>query len=253
MTASTWRKEGQRHGWVRLCALCVCPAVSVLVLGMDACGSGLSEGPETGADARADAANARVEAGTDATNASPDGCVIDPTKYDQSCVTDEDCVPAITAPGFFQPIRYGNLCLPSCGCIGYGAIGRSAIPQYQQDVTNALRNVNPDAATGCFCLGHSFVACCKSNVCSVDCPPLILLPDAAPPPESDAEVIPDGSTLCALHGGPVDGGDAGNDPVRWCTPGEQCTMFNGGWACCTGQGTGGFSTCVAPVGSDGGP
>jgi hypothetical protein len=179
--------------------------------------------------------------------------VIDPTKYDQSCVVDEDCVPAITAPEFFQPIRFGNFCLPTCSCSGYGAIGKSAIAQYQQDVASALRNVTPDAAVGCFCQGHSFVACCKSNVCSIDCPHLVLLPDAAPPPERDAGGIPDGSTLCALHGGPVDGGDAGDDPARWCTPGEQCMMFNGGWACCTGQGTGGFSTCVSPVEGDGGP
>jgi hypothetical protein len=145
---------------------------------MDACGGGLSETPEMRADAAADAAKASLEAGADAANI-PDGCLIEPTKYDQSCLADEDCIPAIAGPGLFQPIEFGNFCVPSCGCSGYGAIGKASVAQYQQDVVSALRHLSADAAAGCFCLGHSFVACCKSKVCSIDCPPDILLPDAA--------------------------------------------------------------------------
>ena len=211
MTVSPWQEEGRRLGWARPWVFNGCTAVTVVVLGMDACGGGLSETPEMRADATADAANASLETGADEANI-PDGCLIEPTRYDQSCVADEDCIPAITAPGLFQPIAFGNFCVPSCGCSGYGAIGKASIAQYQQDVATALRHVSPDAAAGCFCQGHSFVACCKSNLCSIDCPPDILPPDAAAPPDRDAEVIPGGSILCALHGGPVDGGGAGSDP-----------------------------------------
>src|SRR5579862_8406321 len=154
MTASRWQKEGRRLGWARLSVFSGCSAVTVVVLGMDACGGGLSETPEMRADAAADAANASLEAGADAANASleagadaaniPDGCLIEPTKYDQSCLADEDCIPAIAGPGLFQPIEFGNFCVPSCGCSGYGAIGKTSVAQYQQDVASALRHLSPD-------------------------------------------------------------------------------------------------------------
>lgn len=167
----------------------------------------------------------------------PNSCTPhDLTEYDQSCAQDQDCTSVLA-----------NSCA-QCDC-GGGTISTSAIPQYEADRARILRT--QDGAAECFCQALSR-SCCVAARCTMSCPRLVVLADGGGG-SSDANGVPDGSVLCALHSGIIDGGDPSGDPSRWCMPGEQCTTFNGGWACCTTPPNGGMSVCVAPVAGDGGP
>jgi hypothetical protein len=192
-----------------------------------------------------------MEASVEAEAAS---CVIQVSRYDHSCSVDSDCVGLIA--GFRDdlgtgglPVQSGNYCKAMCVC-GGEAISKTAVAQYAKDVSATPLGSGAIAGEACGCV-NILSPCCQNGQCVVDQCAQGTSIDAGTTSVLDASSV-DGSVLCGLKTGPLDSGSAGTDPTRWCMPQEVCTQFNGGWACCTVQGTGGISICVTPIEHDGG-
>jgi len=143
------------------------------------------------------------------------------------------------ARGRLTGVALGVGCgIASCGgAVGHGS-GTEAGTSDTSVLVDSDAGAQSDAAEPCVCL---------QVVGEVE--PLL---DAGPSGEGDAPTLPPGSFMCGLNIGPFDGGPEAGEPWRWCMPPESCVPFNGGWACCTSQPSGGLTTCVAPVANDDG-
>jgi hypothetical protein len=189
------------------------------------------------------------EAGT-----GPDAsCFIEPSQYDQSCLVDSDCIEFISGVAPYLglgglPVVAGNYCASMCLCRSR-TISRSAATQYWTDVSHTPLGSGSISAEACGC-AMSPPACCQNGKCTTAA--CRNQTDDSGTGASDAGAPPDGSVLCGLHEGPLEGGASIGDPSRWCYPMEQWVPFNGGWACCVTNPLGGVSTCAVPVANDAG-
>jgi hypothetical protein len=222
----------------------------------DGGGSEVGVGPEASAVADGRETDSETDSETSVV-ASLDGaaCFINTSNYDQSCSVDSDCVTQVdlnpSKLDDYWKVQSGNYCKTMCIC-GGDTISKSAVAQYTADVSKTplgsgeIPYVPCSCAVGLpHCCQHGLCALCGSVDAGASGGPL----DAGTSGAQDAE--PPGSVLCGLNTGPLDAGASAGGPSRWCTPPETCVPFNGGWACCTEQGTGGISVCVAPIGDSG--
>jgi hypothetical protein len=156
------------------------------------------------------------------------------SNYDQSCSVDTDCV----------AVSQVSVC-PGWG--GYGCIlwtiNKNASAQYMTAISQAIADKPFNGGGSC---PEETSPCCLQGRCNVSsCP--------EPPPQpplgtdasaDDAQVIPEGSVMCARDLGPVDAGvtDTGG-PASWCIPPQTCSQYNGQWACCMTIGGSGSVVC----------
>lgn len=208
------------------------------ILGLACGGDVLTAGPDaaddtdvTGERAASDAPE--NESGEDA------ACLIRDTDYDRTCSVDSDCV--IEVGGL--PVVFGDYCQPICFCAA-GTISRAAAGQFATNVSKTPIGSGALPGLNCGCLGGPG-ACCQHNTCVFPCS--YDSPDAGRLDVDDAtagEPEPDGSVLCSRESGPIDGAAMDADPVRWCTPPNSCTPYNGDWACCANI-SNGTAVCLA--------
>jgi hypothetical protein len=171
-------------------------------------------------------------------------CSIQTSKYEQTCSSDSDCV---TMAGTF-PVQSGDYCKPMCLC-GGGTISIVAVAQYVADVSKTPLGSGAIPPEFCGCVLNG-TPCCETGQCTFQCPVVPFIPaEAASNQMADAASgPPQGSTvMCGLNLGPFDAGTDAGGPWRWCQVGESCVPFNGGWACCMIQPSGGFAVCAAPL------
>jgi hypothetical protein len=190
-------------------------------------------------------------------------CLIEVSDYDQSCSVSSDCIS--TVQNF--PVLSGNYCQPVSLCPGTEAINKTAAAQYLSDVlkTPLGRGALPPYSYNCGGFG-GFPACCAEGRCEAVCLGTgdtgagagVLLPQDAgqagdQDAQADAEAVSAEFTgspvMCSASIGPFDAGTDASGPWRWCTGGESCVPFNGGYACCQVQTGAGF--CFAAGASDG--
>jgi len=180
----------------------------------------------TGRDGALGAAGADGGGEADATVGGADGCVISVSDYNTSCATDSECV----------LIGVGNYCTQqACNC-GVAYINKQSLGRYQADFASTPAARSTSGAM-CNCPSYDLNGCCIAGRCGACPPPPRTEPDGAPT-DAIAYVVPaDGSTLCSKTSGPVDADAPDADSIQ-CVPGESCTQFNGGWACCRFAGPG---------------
>jgi hypothetical protein len=97
-----------------------------------------------------------TDAGADAQQAD---CGIDPSPFDTSCETSDDC----------QLVWFGDVCSPFCAqCVPNSAINVSSIPAYQ----TAFDALLPDSGQeiGCACPKAFVVATCNQGTCEATAP-----------------------------------------------------------------------------------
>lgn len=207
------------------------------ILGLACGGNVLTAGPDA-ADNTDVAADAAVDAlGTD--SGQDAACLIRDTDYDRTCSVDSDCVIAVGG----QPVVFGDYCQPLCFCTA-GTISRAAAAQFAANVSKTPIGSGALQGLNCGCLG-GLGACCQHNQCTFPCS--YDSSDAGPLEVDDAtagEPIPDGSVLCSRESGPIDGAAMDAGAVRWCTPPNRCTPYNGEWACCANI-SNGTAVCLA--------
>jgi hypothetical protein len=188
-----------------------------------------------------------VEASFDTDAASGGSCMIDTGNYDQSCVVDSDCVGVIK--GLDSPlngplggvgVQSGDYCSAMCTC-GGGAIAKTAVQQYVRDVAATPLGSGAISPLNCGCTLIT-PPCCRAGRCMQECGSDVTAFVDAGAEEPDAQV--DGSVLCGYSDGVLDSGIAETGASRLCVPPETCTLFNGGWECCTVHS--GLSVCAAP-------
>jgi hypothetical protein len=229
-----------------------CRLLLVLFVFVAACGGFLSSNPskENGNDGGEGAGAAFLEGGVDSGVLLEGGvdsgtldagtCLIDPSDYNRSCSAAMDCV---AQAGAF-PVQFGDFCQPdTCWC-GGGTINRDAVAQYVADVSKTAWGRDAYTPPACSCPQYG-LPCCVAGQCTLNCP--VQCSDCADGSPDTGMGLQDGSVLCSLHEGPVDGGEPDVGPVRLCVPPESCSPVNGVWECCT---TNGITVCVPPVGED---
>jgi hypothetical protein len=167
-------------------------------------------------------------------------CFIEATNYDQSCSVDSDCVPGIQSGDYCQSIDY------SCG---QETINKNSLAQYMADVakTPVGSGAIPELEASCGFMGPP---CCTAGHCTpgLQCSGTqIIPPDAGPSGAEDSAPPQDRTVMCGLNIGTFDAGTDAGGPWRWCQVGENCVPFNGGWACCMIQPSGGLAICAAPL------
>ena len=153
-------------------------------------------------------------------------CTIQASDYDQSCSVDSDCV--ISAGNFAVNFHISNYCSidqPVCFSCPLDIINQNSASKYIADISRTPLGSGAIQSPVCSC---PFPAppCCRGGTCTRNC----AAPNDSGSPWDAASL--DGSTLCSLLSGPVDAGLEDAGPSRWCAPGQQCLMFNGGWTCC---------------------
>jgi hypothetical protein len=230
----------------------------------------ISCGGRTRFEARGADAASQAESGASGIEASvnqntPDGsssdssvdaaaCSISPSDYDQSCSVDSDCLGVIDTDGgifgsFGLVVQSGNYCQPLCLC-GGGAINRSAAAQYLQQVSMTPLGSGAIMRPACSCPSMSTAACCSGGRCVTSCAKSTGEAGLESEDASSGDATPAPVVVCSASMGPLDSGTDASGAWRWCTAGESCVPFNGGYACCEVQGGAGF--CFAPGASDGG-
>jgi hypothetical protein len=190
-------------------------------------------------------------------NVDAAACSISPSDYDQSCSVDSDCLGIIETDGgifgsFGLIVQSGNYCQPLCLC-GGEAINKSAAAQYLEQVSMTPLGSGAIKKSACNCPSVSTAACCSSGRCVTYCG--TSTGDAGMEGEdvSSADATPAFApvpVVCSASMGPLDSGTDASGAWRWCTAGESCVPFNGGYACCQVQTGAGF--CFAPGVSDDG-
>jgi hypothetical protein len=160
-------------------------------------------------------------------DATPDtNCTILASNYDQTCSNDSDCVASVGM--FAVNLRISNYCTNRCLCMS-DAINKKSAAQYLAAISNTPYGSGAFPPwLGCSCTLPGG-PCCQGGTCTLDCNPEV---DSGEGDSSEGTIWDaaalDGSVPCPPAGAAVpDGGQA-----RSCIPGQQCLMFNGGWACC---------------------
>jgi hypothetical protein len=148
-------------------------------------------------------------------------CTIRASDYDQSCSADSDCVDG--AGGLAINFTIADYCSNSCLCAA-DSINKRSAAQYLADISHTP--LGSGAFPLCLC-PLPFPPCCRRGVCTLNCG----IDSGEAATVWDAAAL-DGSIFCSLQNGPVDAAAQDSGPYQWCTSGQQCLMFNGGWACC---------------------
>jgi hypothetical protein len=143
------------------------------------------------------------QAGESQSCGDPDAQVIQASNYDQSCTTDSDCV----------AVGEGSFCYPGAGRCPSAAIRKSALSQYQADVSKTW-------AVACIAIGsctNSVGPCCRAGTCRMNegCV------------ASPADTLP----ACADAGGSCGafvigcGGKGAGPPDSCAYPDEMCCLY----------------------------
>jgi hypothetical protein len=214
--------------------------------GLVSCGGATSESTDAAAKVESET---NSDAPVDRSEAAGAACLIQTSNYDRSCSVDSDCIAVVSIGNRMFSVQSGNYCEPMCLC-GGGVISSSAEAQYVVDVSKTPFGSGSIDGLLCYCPNEPSIPSCMSGSCSLGYD--FMPADAQATSDSEAAAPQMGDVLCGLESGPIDGGEGGSQPSRWCMPPESCVPFNGGWACCTTQPFGGMSVCVAPVASEGG-
>ena len=132
-----------------------------------------------------------------------------------------------------------------CFCVNGAISSHRAVSQYVGDVSRTPVGSGAIQPVPCGCLSEE-APCCVNHSCTTNsCPIPTGVQDAGPIPDAEE---PQGRTvMCGLNIGTFDAGTDAGGPWRWCQVGENCVPFNGGWACCMIQPSGGFAVCAAPI------
>ena len=106
--------------------------------------------------AAADSGSAETSGDGSSSACDRDGAVanIDDSEYDQSCITDADCM----------PVPKGNVCYSCIRACRAGVVNRDAEQQYRSDIA---RLAGSESTTICFCPLER-VPCCMDGECRND-------------------------------------------------------------------------------------
>jgi hypothetical protein len=93
-------------------------------------------------------------------------CLIDTSRYEQSCSIDSDCITEVPVRDTMFPVQSGNYCESMCLC-GSGVISAAGEMQYLADLSQTPLGSGAVSPAFCLCSFALPIGLCVNGTCTV--------------------------------------------------------------------------------------